>query len=238
MRYDLIYDALITRAATRHYQPNDYVEIHHIVPKCLGGSDATDNLVALTPEEHYLAHLLLVKLYPENRKLAYAASMLIPKSPNQRRNNKMYGWLRRKIAAHRKVSSLGENNTQHNTMWITNGVLNRKLNRSENIPIGWSKGRTYPKKDSIKTCKVCGEPTNKKSGVYCETHYVEVRRSQVPWNKGKPLTDKKKQHLSLVQAGSGNSQFGTMWITNGSLNKKINRAADIPNGWSKGRTVK
>lgn len=238
MRYDLIYESLIARAGARHTQPEDYVETHHIVPKCLGGSDANDNLVALTPEEHYLAHLLLVKLYPENHKLAYAASMLIPKSPNQRRNNKMYGWLRRKVAAHRKASSLGENNTQHNTMWITNGISNRKLNRNESIPVDWYKGRAYPKKVVTKTCKVCGEPTKKKSGAYCEAHYVEIRHNQVPWNKGIPMPDRKKQQLSVVQSGAGNSQFGTMWITNGSANKKINRDTTIPDGWSKGRTVK
>lgn len=38
-----------------------YCEQHHIVPKCLGGADSLDNLVNLTPREHYIAHLLLAK---------------------------------------------------------------------------------------------------------------------------------------------------------------------------------
>lgn len=41
---------------------------------------------------------------------------------------------------------------------------------------------------------------------------------------------------SEEQTGEGNSQFGTMWITNESLedNKKINSNNEIPEGWKKG----
>lgn len=34
---------------------------HHIVPKCLGGGEG-DNLVLLTPREHYVVHLLLIRM--------------------------------------------------------------------------------------------------------------------------------------------------------------------------------
>ena len=40
-----------------------YKEAHHIVPKCLGGSNEHDNLVDLTAREHYIAHILLAKIY-------------------------------------------------------------------------------------------------------------------------------------------------------------------------------
>jgi hypothetical protein len=43
---------------------------------------------------------------------------------------------------------------------------------------------------------------------------------------------------SISQLGEKNSQFGTMWITNGSNNKKIKRIDIIPNGWYKGRVTK
>jgi hypothetical protein len=38
-------------------------ESHHIIPRCLGGSDNPDNLVNLTLAEHFEAHFLLFKLY-------------------------------------------------------------------------------------------------------------------------------------------------------------------------------
>lgn len=50
----------------------------------------------------------------------------------------------------------------------------------------------------------------------------------------KELMSKRKKGL---QKGKENSQFGTMWITNGSINKKILSDASIPNGWKKGRVL-
>ncbi len=38
-----------------------YYEEHHIMPRSLGGTDDRENLVLLTPREHYIAHLLLTK---------------------------------------------------------------------------------------------------------------------------------------------------------------------------------
>ena len=37
--------------------------------------------------------------------------------------------------------------------------------------------------------------------------------------------------------GNKNSQFGSMWITNGNINKKINKTDSIPDGWRKGRVL-
>ena len=55
---------------------------------------------------------------------------------------------------------------------------------------------------------------------------------------GKTHSDKTKQKMSLAQTGQQNSQFGTMWITNGTENKKIKKVDNIPEGWYKGRTIK
>ena len=49
-----------------------YYENHHITPKCLGGGNEKDNLVLLTAQEHFIAHKLLTKIYPDNRKIACA----------------------------------------------------------------------------------------------------------------------------------------------------------------------
>ena len=42
---------------------------------------------------------------------------------------------------------------------------------------------------------------------------------------------------SKHQTGSKNSQYGTMWITDGNINKKINKLDNIPEGWYKGRSI-
>jgi len=36
-----------------------YCERHHIIPKCIGGSDDLDNLIDLYAHEHYEIHRLL-----------------------------------------------------------------------------------------------------------------------------------------------------------------------------------
>lgn len=64
-----------------------YVEKHHIVPKCLGGTDDIDNLVALPPKAHFICHYLLHKMHPDNNSLAYAFSMMSVNNPYQNRKN-------------------------------------------------------------------------------------------------------------------------------------------------------
>ena len=56
---------------------------------------------------------------------------------------------------------------------------------------------------------------------------------------GKKHTEETKikigQTNSIKQSGNANSQFGTMWITNGVENKKIKKDSNIPDDWYKGR---
>lgn len=74
MNYIKIYNKLIERARIR--QLEGYKERHHIIPKCVGGSNEENNLVYLTPKEHFLAHKLLVEIYPNNQKLWYALFLM------------------------------------------------------------------------------------------------------------------------------------------------------------------
>lgn len=74
MDYQKIYNDLVERGKPRELE--GYKERHHIVPKCLGGDDKSDNLVYLTAREHYIAHKLLVKIFPTNFKLKYAFWMM------------------------------------------------------------------------------------------------------------------------------------------------------------------
>lgn len=97
MNYQKIYDRIIDRARNRNL--NCYKERHHILPRCLGGTDESFNLVDLTPEEHYVCHQLLIKIYPSSSKLVYAALAMSMSGPNNKfRSNKIYGWLRRKVS--------------------------------------------------------------------------------------------------------------------------------------------
>lgn len=96
MDYQKIYNTLVRRGQNRILE--GYSEKHHIVPRCLGGTDEATNLVSLTPEEHYLCHLLLVKIHPNNIRLVKAAMFMVSSNDHVKRNNKAYGWLKRQYS--------------------------------------------------------------------------------------------------------------------------------------------
>jgi hypothetical protein len=54
--------------------PQGYKEKHHIIPRCLGGSDDPSNLIFLTAREHFVAHWLLTKIVfgPSKYKMEHA----------------------------------------------------------------------------------------------------------------------------------------------------------------------
>ena len=66
MDYIRIYKQIIENARKleeRRLKQKEYVEEHHIVPRCMGGLDISSNLVYLTVREHFICHWLLFKKY-------------------------------------------------------------------------------------------------------------------------------------------------------------------------------
>jgi len=123
MNYQKIYKKIINRAKKRILE--GYVEKHHIIPRCLGGSDQKDNLVELTAEEHYIAHLLLVKMYPQNKSLWYAANMMA------NRNNKTYAWTRKHHAIVVSKDKTGFKHREDTKEKMRNAILERRKNNEE-----------------------------------------------------------------------------------------------------------
>lgn len=73
-KHTLRYYRIIERAQKR-IKPEGYVEKHHTLPKGIGGKDIKDNQVILTAKEHYICHLLLIKMVKNpkhKRSMAYA----------------------------------------------------------------------------------------------------------------------------------------------------------------------
>ena len=90
MDYRKLYDKIIlnSKSKNRIKSSENYFELHHILPKCCGGTNEKTNLVLLTAKEHFMAHLLLTKIYEGTKfekKLKYALWMMCSKSDNQKR---------------------------------------------------------------------------------------------------------------------------------------------------------
>ena len=62
-KYQKLYKKFITSRPHRVKQRNDGLEVHHILPRSLGGDNSKSNLIVLTPRAHFIAHMMLTKCY-------------------------------------------------------------------------------------------------------------------------------------------------------------------------------
>ena len=86
-KYSRWYYAIVANAQSKVI--DGYTEKHHIIPKSLGGTDLTENLVILTAREHFICHWLLTKMV-SNKKHQYQmwnafSCMLYRERPGQTR---------------------------------------------------------------------------------------------------------------------------------------------------------
>ncbi len=63
MDYRRVYREFIADRRVRQFALAGYSEKHHIEPRALGGSDDPANLIRLSAEDHFFAHLLLAKIH-------------------------------------------------------------------------------------------------------------------------------------------------------------------------------
>lgn len=107
MNYNFHYFALMAKALRRQ-KPQEYVEKHHIMPRSLGGSNASTNLVFLTAREHFVAHMMLAHIYGGNQ--WFAPLRMIKGQQGQKYPNSRLFEIARKQAAKTKSASMKLNN--------------------------------------------------------------------------------------------------------------------------------
>ncbi len=67
---------------------------------------------------------------------------------------------------------------------------------------------------------------------------ARVSKDDPRWLSGQLVGVAKGNILQGHQLGDKNSQYGTIWVTNGIQNKKIKKEQNIPQGWRRGRKLK
>lgn len=99
-KYTTWYFNLISKAQTRSIF--GYVEKHHIIPKCLGGTDNPDNIIKLTAREHFVCHRMLTKMVDSQvkYKLIFAAWQQSRPSKNKdvKISSRTYETLRKQLS--------------------------------------------------------------------------------------------------------------------------------------------
>ena len=146
-----IYDNLIKKRLEN--PPTEKFERHHIVPRSLGGSNLDDNIVKLTYREHYVAHLLLCKIYKPKGGENYARMlfafnrMQTGRDGSQVKNSRMFEYFREDfvnlLGCRMSEVQKGEGNSQHGTSWYYHPdlMMNAKFRPGDKIPAGFIKGR-------------------------------------------------------------------------------------------------
>ena len=114
---------------------SEYHERHHIIPRCVGGSNDKDNLIDLYAREHFEAHRLLALESPHNEGLQYAwwCMSTMENDDSMERYKctaKEYEEIKIIYSKLRSESMMGEKHPRYGVPW--NEEVKRKI--SENHP--------------------------------------------------------------------------------------------------------
>jgi len=156
MDYAKIYDNLInSRKDLNRNMKNGVYEKHHIIPKCLDGTNDKNNLILLTPREHYVAHRLLYKQYTGKKKalLAYAFFCLCRNNNQQRKITSRQYDLAKKYMSE---SSNGQNHPSFGKKYSKEfrEDISKRMTGQGNHRYGkksWNSGLTKETSDILKT---------------------------------------------------------------------------------------
>lgn len=217
MNYHRIYEQLVDRARGRELV--GYSEKHHIVPRCIGGSDEPGNLVAFTAREHYFAHQLLLKMHPNVVGLWFAAHCMSKKGIIGKYGSRNYEWVRRGFAKCQSVRLKGKPRDPAAIRGLVEAwhkpksashraalsAANRGKTASEETRRKLSeahKGRvasaeTRAKLSKARLGKKTGLTNKSRTGM---TNSAETRAKISAANRGKKHSDQWKLNISLGQA--------------------------------------
>lgn len=198
-KYTRWYDSIITRARARS-KLSIYVERHHIIPKCMGGLNG-DNLVELTPREHFICHRLLVRMTDDlktKKALRWALHrMMFSKADTHESryvtNSHTFAKLRDEFnEAQRKPRELSEDH-RAKIIAANQSRKGRKLSDETRAKMSAARmGRTSPNKGKARP----EEAIQKMKAT------MAAQPKKAPWNKGKQASaeDRKKIADGLKQS--------------------------------------
>lgn len=223
MDYFKHYDKLLNKARYRGIKKkelNFYTERHRGMPKCIGGQYWNHNIFLLTPEEHYVAHQLLAKMFPEDSGMTFSAYKMTIHSSDNRSGNKLYGWIQRKHSYFAKQRT-GSSNGSYGKSWYHDPeTLENGKFLPKDVPEGWVKGRIInkDKKKNFTYCQYCNEITYSTIAKYCKQCRSKIRSENISNRNNKLIDDLEKisKRYTIIQKNiKNNEKFIKECINNG-----------------------
>lgn len=209
--YEEFIQGIINTRGQWNIPDNEYFEVHHIVPKCLGGEgeirkgrkrQTHPNLIFLYAREHFIAHKLLAQENPDNFSLVLAWSMMaFPKGKTQRN----FEITPEEYESLRKLQS---EVLKNNNPFIKTGGP-------------WNKGRTGVYSEETLTKLRAPRP-----------HTRGLKKSE---ETRKKMSEAVKKRALEKPETFGNATRNKIAVTNGSVNKYIKKDEPIPEGFTKGQ---
>lgn len=224
MNYRKIYEHLVKKCRKRDVNKGEYYENHHILPKCLGGSNSKENIVKLTAREHYISHWLLYKMSSnQNEREKMGRAWMYMCYGNQLQNKKFTSkeyerarkhhaqnmrkrWEKDNPAFQRDIK--GVNNPNYGNNWN----IEQKKRMSDTKKKMWSNinsvynSKEYRRKRSVAI-------SGKKNGMYGKIHTRDTKRKISSANKGKLKSSKnhKSRIIKLISpSGKEYTTFGNL----------------------------
>lgn len=213
MNYKYIYQNLITKAKSENRQKSDdvYYEAHHIKPKSFGGEGNCrninhPNIVLLTPKEHYIAHLLLVAIYPNSPAMHKALWNMCNVKQNVRYkpSAKTYCTIRSEYIKNIKGVNnhfFGKTHSNESKLKIGKASLNRKTFLGKNHT-----KETKQKIADFRKGKITSDKTKNKISLSISggNHYnaktIICTKSNLIFGSGKELSEHLNKPFSTIRA--------------------------------------
>ena len=208
MNYQRIHDAIIDRARNRTLQ--GYKEKHHVIPRCLGGTNQNTNLVNLTAREHFIIHKLLCEIYPHESKLVYAYWAMCNKQSSKR------------MIRNYKVSSREYDRTKQLFAEYSSKLHSGKISWNRGLKTNkpsWNRGITHS--DATKR-KIGLKSKGRIPSAETRSKMSKAHKGNIPTNKGIPSPKFECTHChGMYDAGNLKQWHGdncrTLKLTNNSL---------------------
>ena len=169
----------IINAAQLRLVVDIYSEKHHILPKSLGGENNKSNLVTLTAREHFVCHLLLMRMVEgkDKQKMALALKMLTRLKDKVKITSHTFQYIREESSKAHSAAKKGK----PGRIWST---------KEKKIKSIAQKGKPTP---------MLGLPAWNKGLLLTDEKYKGARKNKgkVAWNKGIKMGPSPKKGIKM-----------------------------------------